>query len=159
MATAMVHFGLCDSKATINEDTTRLIFMQVLRALAHVHAKQMAHRDLKAENIIFDSEAGEVVLIDFGFACVAKEKLKVFCGTPSYMSPEIVGKREYIGSAVDMWASGVLLYNMLFGIMPFKAANERELFRKIQRGHVSLPANSLVSDGAKDLLKSLLNTD
>jgi serine/threonine protein kinase len=91
----------------------------------------MAHRDLKAENIIFDEESGEVKLIDFGFACIAKEKLKVFCGTPSYMSPEIVSKREYLGSAVDMWASGVLLYNMLVGVMPYKAPNERELFRKI----------------------------
>jgi len=70
-------------------------------------------------------------LIDFGFACSAKEKLKVFCGTPSYMSPEIVGKREYIGSAVDIWAVGVLLYNMLCGVMPFKAPNERDLYRKI----------------------------
>jgi serine/threonine protein kinase len=50
------------------------------------------------------------------------------------MSPEIVGKREYIGSAVDIWAAGVLLYSMLCGIMPFKAANERDLYRKIQRG-------------------------
>ncbi len=70
-------------------------------------------------------------MIDFGFACVAKEKLKVFGGTPSYMSPEIVSKKEYIGSAVDGWAAGVLLYSMLCGQMPFKAPNERDLYRKI----------------------------
>ena len=80
---------------------------------------------------MYDPSTGLVKLIDFGFACSAKEKLKVFCGTPSYMSPELVMKREYYGSAVDMWACGVLLYNMLIGVMPFKATNERELYKKI----------------------------
>lgn len=156
---ACMQLGLLESKATVSEPTTKLIFMQVLKALTHVHSKQMAHRDLKAENIIFDEESGEVKLIDFGFACIAKEKLKVFCGTPSYMSPEIVSKREYLGSAVDMWASGVLLYNMLVGVMPYKAPNERELFRKIQRGMVSFPSNVPVSEEAKDLVRSLLHSD
>ena len=54
-------------------------------------------------------------IIDFGFACISKEKLRVFCGTPSYMSPEIVNKKDYSGSAADVWACGVLLFVMLTG--------------------------------------------
>lgn len=50
------------------------------------------------------------------------------------MSPEIVNKKEYTGSAADVWASGVLLFVMLTGQVPFKAANEKELFRKINKG-------------------------
>ena len=73
-------------------------------------------------------------IIDFGFACISKEKLKVFCGTPSYMSPEIVAKTEYSGAAADVWACGVLLFVMLTGQVPFKATSEKELFRKILKG-------------------------
>jgi len=56
-----------------------------------------------------------VKLIDYGFSVVVanQQRLKVFCGTPSYMSPEIVRKHEYDGKPVDMWALGVLLYVML----------------------------------------------
>ena len=72
-----------------------------------------------------------IKLIDFGFACISREKLRVFCGTPSYMSPEIVAKKEYSGAAADVWASGIILYVLLCGTVPFKALNEKDLFRKI----------------------------
>mmetsp|Transcript_36603 Transcript_36603/g.48059 ORF Transcript_36603/g.48059 Transcript_36603/m.48059 type:complete len:107 (+) Transcript_36603:1295-1615(+) len=104
---------------------------QVLQALAYMHAKNICHRDMKPDNIIFNAKTGAVKVIDFGFACVSKEKLRVFCGTPSYMSPEIVAKRDYIGSAADLWACGVILFACLTGTVPFKAQTEKELFRKI----------------------------
>ena len=66
-----------------------------------------------------------VKLIDFGFSGITGEKkLKIFCGTPSYMSPEIVRKSEYEGKPVDMWALGVLLYVMLTGAFPFRGSSE-----------------------------------
>ena len=61
----------------------------------------------------------QVKIIDYGFACVSKDKLKVFCGTPSYMAPELVAKKDYLGQPVDIWALGVLLYKMLTGYYPF----------------------------------------
>ena len=73
-------------------------------------------------------------IIDFGFACISKEKLRVFCGTPSYMSPEIVNKKDYWGSAADVWAIGVLLFVMLTGQVPFKSTQEKDLYRKITKG-------------------------
>ena len=57
--------------------------------------------------------------------------MQVFCGTPSYMSPEIAANKSYDGMASDMWAAGVLLFAMLFGYLPFEAANEKELLKKI----------------------------
>jgi len=65
--------------------------------MRYMHEKQVCHRDLKPENIIYQPETGLIKIIDFGFAISSNEKLKVFCGTPSYMAPEIVTKQEYIG--------------------------------------------------------------
>ena len=82
-----------------------------------------------------------IKIIDFGFAafCSNTQKLKIFCGTPSYMAPELVKKHEYDGRQVDMWALGVLLYSLLAGSFPFRGQNEHELYGKIQRGQVRYP--------------------
>lgn len=83
------------------------------------------------DNLIYFEETKTLKIIDFGFALVAKEPLKVFCGTPSYMSPEIVSKKEYFGPAADMWAVGVVMYVLLTGVLPFRAEDEKKLYRKI----------------------------
>lgn len=81
----------------------------------------MTHRDIKLENVIVSNE-GVVKLIDFGFStCIPNEcKKRLFCGTPSYMAPEIVKKIEYRGPPVDIWATGVLFYVLLSGKFPFR---------------------------------------
>lgn len=59
-------------------------------------------------------------MIDFGFSiCAPKGKLKLFCGTPSYMSPELVMKKEYRGDLADVWAVGVLMFVLVSGVFPF----------------------------------------
>jgi serine/threonine protein kinase len=68
-----------------------------------------------------------VKLIDFGFSVLVNaqnQRLKVFCGTPSYMAPEITKKADYEGMPVDIWALGVLLYVMLTGNFPFRGTSE-----------------------------------
>ena len=67
------------------------------------------------------------------------QKLKVFCGTPSYMAPEIVCKIEYDGFKADIWALGILLYAILCGKFPFKSSYDRELYRKIKLGNFEFP--------------------
>ena len=93
------------------------------------------HRDLKLENIVVD-DRNNIKLIDFGFAikCTKGQKLKSFCGTPSYMAPEICSRLEYCGFASDVWALGVVMYIMLTGHYPFKGITEKDLFKNICLG-------------------------
>jgi serine/threonine protein kinase len=82
----------------------------------YLHQRSVTHRDIKLENIIIDAK-DKIKMIDFGFCCSISNdvKLRVFCGTPSYMCPEIVMKKEYVGPPTDIWATGILFYAMLCG--------------------------------------------
>jgi serine/threonine protein kinase len=105
------------------------------------HEHNIAHRDLKPDNILVNMKSinFETKIIDFGFAAKSKEKLQVFCGTPAYMAPEICNKTHYDGQATDTWASGIILYTMLFGQQPFVSATENELYKKIVKGNFKMP--------------------
>ena len=120
-----------------------------------MHSRNVTHRDIKLENIIIDKK-GVIKLIDFGFCCCSSPdiKLKVFCGTPSYMCPEIVMKREYVGPPTDIWASGILLFAMLCGQFPFRGTNDKDLYKKISTGHFIYPAH--VSPEAKSFINKML---
>ena len=113
----------------IEEDEARKIYRQVISALLYCHQKCVAHRDIKLENVLLDGK-GNVKLIDFGFStCIPNDKkIKIFCGTPSYMAPEIVGRKEFCGPPADIWASGVLLFAFFCGCFPFRGQNDKDLY-------------------------------
>ena len=100
----------------------------------------IVHRDLKLENIIVD-DRNNIKLIDFGFSVTTYpgQKLKVFCGTPNYMAPEICSRKEYCGFGADLWALGIITFVLLTGLYPFKGVNEKDLFSKIARGLFRVP--------------------
>ena len=110
------------------------------------------------ENILLDSQSN-VKIIDFGFStCVPNEKkIKIFCGTPSYMAPEIVRKTEYCGPPADIWAVGVLLFTMLCGQFPYRGATDEELYSKICKADFHIPSEvlSYLSPEGKDLISKL----
>jgi serine/threonine protein kinase len=118
----------------------------------------ICHRDLKLENILID-ERNQVKIIDFGFSVNTPmdSRLKVFCGTPSYMAPEIVAKREYNGYHTDIWALGVILYLMLCGNYPFKGITERELYTKIGKGGYTI--SDSIPHEARRLIARMLCVD
>ena len=117
----------------MKEPVCRRFFKQITEAFDYLHQKGIAHRDIKLDNILIEDKTFMIKIIDFGFAafCTDNQKLKIFCGTPSNMAPELVRKSEYDGRQVDMWALGVLLYALLSGTFPFRGQNEKELYGKI----------------------------
>jgi len=146
------------AKRRLSEEESKRIFFQITQAMDHLHALGVSHRDVKLENVLFANDR-DIKLIDFGFSTVCQpgKRLKVFCGTPSYMAPEIVKRSEYEGKPVDMWSMGILLYALLCGCFPFRAKAYPDLYRRIARGTFPMPEE--LSAPVKDLLKQLLNVD
>lgn len=111
-------------------------FHTVCEAIAFIHRKGILHRDIKAQNIKLDSN-GRIKLLDFGIAKDAEsEKLTKtggVIGTPSYIAPEQLNSHP-ADFQTDVWALGILLYEMLTGIQPFKTDSMIELYLKIQDG-------------------------
>ena len=141
----------------LSETEAKVVFRQLMDAINYCHRHNITHRDIKLENILLDQDK-RVKLIDFGFStCFPHEKkVRMFCGTPSYMAPEIVSKKEFSGAPADIWACGVLLYVMVCGAFPFRDTSEKEkdLYDKICKGLFAMPSN--ISSQAKDLITELL---
>ena len=119
-----------------------------------MHERNVVHRDLKLDNILID-EKKNIKLIDFGFSVFAspEHKLGLFCGTPHYMDPDIVKKKEYNGQAADVWALGVILFILMTGKLPFFAEFEADLFRKIQKAKYDAPKE--MSTEAKNVFRKI----
>jgi serine/threonine protein kinase len=107
------------------------IFKQILSAVSYCHVNGIAHRDLKPSNILIDT-GKKIKIIDFGFASMsADSQLRLYCGTPEFMAPELIMQKPYSGYKVDVWALGVVLFYMSTKKYPFVGRNEREILRKI----------------------------
>jgi serine/threonine protein kinase len=94
-------------------------------AIGYLHKRGIAHRDLKLENILVDQE-GYIKVIDYGLAKILKETDDPsfsFCGTPEYLAPEMVNGSGH-DKAVDWWAMGVIIYEVLVGVTPFFNRNK-----------------------------------
>ncbi|CAI5735746.1 unnamed protein product [Hyaloperonospora brassicae] len=141
-----------------DEHATRFYAAEVLAALSDLHARGIVYRDLKPENVLLDAQ-GHVKLTDFGFAkqdMKAGQRTYSFCGSPEYLSPEMVKKNGH-GIETDMWSFGCFIYELLTGSPPFRCDNMLRLFRLIEQGRVWYPP--FLSGHAMSLLKGLLCTN
>lgn len=124
--------------------------------MQYLHDRNIIHRDIKLENILITKQR-HVKLIDFGFSTeIFSASLQTFCGTPSYIAPEMIAKKGY-GRSVDVWALGITLYKMVSGHFPFKAVSHKALYAKISKGSVKF-GNDL-SINAQILITKMLCVD
>lgn len=128
---------------------------EVISAFEYLHERDIIYRDLKPENLLIDSQ-GHIRITDFGFAKVVPDVTWTLCGTPDYLAPEIIQSKGY-GRAVDWWALGVLIYEMLAGHPPFYDEDHFKLYEKILACKPKFPAH--FDPMAKDLVKRLLTSD
>lgn len=156
--------GGCDRPHStgLSEPKAVAIAAQLVSALAHIHSVGIAHRDIKPENVLFsDLSQTQVKLCDFGFAIACgNRRVRTVCGSPQYMAPELVSRtREaYFGWAVDMWAFGALVYELLEGKPAFRGNSMEQLNMRILRAsHEAFTAAT--PPAARNLIKSLVQLE
>merc|ERR1719478_982477 len=134
---------------------------QMLLAVNYIHTHGIVHRDIKLENFLYEKpDSDHLKLIDFGFSHIwePNTKMALSCGTLAYVAPEVL-KKSYT-SQCDLWSTGVILFILLAGYMPF-SGNERVQRKAIEDGNYSWRADrwKSVSSEAIDLVKRLLEKD
>ncbi|PPQ68574.1 hypothetical protein CVT25_005418 [Psilocybe cyanescens] len=135
-------------------------FQQIICAVDHCHRYNIAHRDLKLENILIDQDSN-IKVADFGMATWQGDSraklLRTSCGSPHYAAPEIISGKPYNGSASDIWSCGIILYALLAAKLPFDDDDCPTLLRKISIGHFDMPRD--IDHRAQDLISRMLTTD
>ncbi|KAJ6601199.1 CAMK/CAMKL/AMPK protein kinase [Mycena vulgaris] len=151
-------FNYIVNNGRLSEDAGRRFFQQIMAGIEYSHRLKIVHRDLKPENILLD-EYLNVKIADFGLSneTVDGEFLATSCGSPNYAAPEVIKGLKYSGPEIDVWSSGIILYVLLCGKLPFEDEVIGSLFEKI--AHVRYDAPTHLSPHAQNLIKSMLVAD
>lgn len=151
-------FNYIVKKKKLSEIEACKFFQQIISGIDYLHKLNVVHRDLKPENLLLDY-SNDLKIVDFGLSNTYQngEMLSTPCGSPCYASPEMVKGLKYSGLMVDIWSSGIILFAMLTGYLPFDEENQETLYNKIANADYKLP--DFVSVKAKDLLHRVLNVD
>ncbi|KAM3403374.1 hypothetical protein ACQJBY_006860 [Aegilops geniculata] len=149
-----------------SEDEARYFFQQLLSGVSYCHSMEICHRDLKLENTLLDgSPTPRVKICDFGYSksALLHSKPKSTVGTPAYIAPEVLSRKEYDGKVADVWSCGVTLYVMLIGSYPFEDPEDPRNFRKtisrILGVQYSIPDYVRVSSDCRRLLSQIFTAD
>jgi 5'-AMP-activated protein kinase catalytic alpha subunit len=143
-------------KTRLHEKEACKFYLQLISGLEYLHKLKIVHRDLKPENLLLDENLN-IKLVDFGLSNTYKtgEKLKTACGSPCYAAPEMIAGNKYKPYKADIWSSGVVLYAMLAGYLPFEDKDTSKLYKKIMAGTYAMP--KFISLNARDLIDRILN--
>ncbi|XP_062268514.1 5'-AMP-activated protein kinase catalytic subunit alpha-1 [Platichthys flesus] len=142
----------------LDEKESRRLFQQIISAVDYCHRHMVVHRDLKPENVLLDAHMNAKIA-DFGLSNMMSdgEFLRTSCGSPNYAAPEVISGRLYAGPEVDIWSSGVILYALLCGTLPFDDDHVPTLFKKICDGIFFTP--TYLNASVISLLKHMLQVD
>ncbi|QDZ22986.1 serine/threonine-protein kinase [Chloropicon primus] len=150
-------FQLYD-QGLFTEDIARFFAAEMVLAVGHLHSLGFVHRDMKPENVLLGAD-GHLKVTDFGLAkcnMTDEPRTNSMCGTIEYMAPEVILGNGH-GKTVDWWSIGILLYEMLVGLPPFRSKNKNTLKKKITRDKIKLP--KYLTSEAHSLIKALLQRD
>ena len=152
-------FDYINSKSFLPENIACYLFRQLIGVIEYLNKMGISHRDIKPENILLDKDKKNIKVIDFGLSnyCPGKNLLHSSCGSPCYASPEMLSGEPYQGITTDIWSSGIVLYSMLVGSLPFDEQELQKLYEQIKIGKFFLP--STLSLEAIDFLKKILIVD
>eukprot|EP00252_Welwitschia_mirabilis_P019830 TRINITY_DN4697_c0_g1_i9.p1 TRINITY_DN4697_c0_g1~~TRINITY_DN4697_c0_g1_i9.p1 ORF type:complete len:285 (-),score=20.97 TRINITY_DN4697_c0_g1_i9:590-1444(-) len=144
------------------EDEARFFFQQLISGVSYCHSMKICHRDLKLENTLLDGgPAPRLKICDFGYSksSVLHSKPKSTVGTPAYIAPEVLSRKEYDGKLADVWSCGVTLYVMLVGAYPFEDPSDPKNFKKtimrIQNVQYKIPEFVKISMECRNLLSRI----
>ncbi|CAK6443216.1 unnamed protein product [Pipistrellus nathusii] len=145
-------------RGRLTERQARTVFRQVVLALHHCHRRGFAHRDIKPDNILLEEDL-TAKLADFGLSreATAGQLLTGWCGTLSYMAPEVLQWEPYDGLKADVWGLGASLYKAVTGRVPFPGDFEEKILDHIWEGRYKHPY--YMSEEGRSFLQRLLTVD
>ncbi|XP_040338881.1 serine/threonine-protein kinase SIK2 isoform X2 [Herpailurus yagouaroundi] len=151
-------FDYLANHGRLNESEARRKFWQILSAVDYCHGRKIVHRDLKAENLLLDSNMN-IKLADFGFGNFFKsgELLATWCGSPPYAAPEVFEGQQYEGPQLDIWSMGVVLYVLVCGALPFDGPTLPILRQRVLEGRFRIPY--FMSEDCEHLIRRMLVLD
>ena len=169
-------FSFLKKRRKVSEKTAKFLFKQIILGIKYMHKQNIVHRDIKLENILIDLN-NNIKICDFGIGRVLSSPGQLLydqCGTPMYIAPEILlssKEKGYKPFPVDIWSSGIALYILLSGSLPFSfkngksvsieetEKNENNNSEELQFSIINSEPKHIenISDEARDLLKGLLN--
>lgn len=150
-------FDLLQKKRRFSERRASNYIKQVSAALHYCHQRKVIHRDIKPENILLGVN-NELKIADFGWSVHApSSKRETLCGTPDYIPPEMISGESHDHHA-DVWAVGVLAYELLYGNAPFFAetGGVDATYALIKKVAFKFPSEPAISPEAKNLISNLL---
>ena len=149
-----------------SEHQSFIIIKQVMQALQYLHSKNIAHRDLKLENLLFvspETKNLKIKLIDYGFATKFSREMgmTLILGSPLYMAPELVKRMSGYDDKVDVWALGCITYLLMSGQTPFQSHTISKIHRNTLAKSVSFHGAywNMVSNECKDFILKCLERD
>ena len=144
------------TKTRLSELESLKFFQQLINALFYLHSQNISHRDVKIDNMLLDRNKN-LKLVDFGLSTKYTDDtlLDQPCGTVVYAAPEVLDGNEYHGMLADVWSSGIVLFGMTSGFLPFCDQDDEVNKKHVLEGKIDIP--EFFSPMLKDLLKHMLD--